>query len=453
MSSANNPIRSSSRSRLLLFGSVLLIGVIFLPGCILLHRHPGSTTTSVAPSAQPDRILLDEAMNEFKHGRYDVGRLTLQTLINTYPDSEYLSQAKLATANSYYKQGGISGLTEAEAEYKDFITFFPTAPEAPMAEYRAGMCHFRLMGKEDRDQTEAQEAATEFKQFLTQFPNSPLVVEVKGRLREAQEVLAEGDYEIAMFYYNREAWPAAESRLKDVAGNYPNFSEGDQVFWYLGQTLTHLNKKQEATPYYDRLVMEFPLSPLVVDAKQQLGEMHKPIPTPTKAMLARAEADATHHEHPDLLQRTFSVFSGAPDFSRTLRGPVVLGSPYQIQTEIAKLNGMQPPSTPAPAGRNALSAQTVSMASFASGKPIDPTPPKSTAASTPESSSSNSQSKESLTRPTNSSSTSSTASEGSSSSNSQKKEDLTHETNSSSTSSTAPEKKSGKFHFLKKLIP
>src|SRR5579875_1696644 len=134
-------ILSRRRQPSFLLCTALLLSVILLRAC-LFHRHRGSLGTAVPDCAQPGKVLLQKALNEFKHGRYDVGRLTLQTLMNTYPDSEYLSQAKLAIADSYYKQGGISGLTEAEAEYKDFITFFPTAPEAPMAEYRAGMCHF-----------------------------------------------------------------------------------------------------------------------------------------------------------------------------------------------------------------------------------------------------------------------------------------------------------------------
>ena len=146
------------------------------------------------PGDQPDKILFEKATNEIKHNRYDVGRLTLQTLINTYPDSEYLSRAKLAIADSYYDEGGVSGLTQAEAEYKDFITFFPTAPEAPQAQYRVGMAHFRLMAKADRDQTEARLAEAEFKEFLLKYPDSPVMPRVKARMREAQQVLAEGEY-------------------------------------------------------------------------------------------------------------------------------------------------------------------------------------------------------------------------------------------------------------------
>jgi outer membrane protein assembly factor BamD len=417
-------ILSRRRQPSFLLCTALLLSVIFLPAC-LFHRHRGSLATSVPNGAQPDKVLLQKALNEFKHGRYDVGRLTLQTLMNTYPDSEYLSQAKLAIADSYYKQGGISGLTEAEAEYKDFITFFPTAPEAPMAEYRAGMCHFRLMGKADRDQTEARQAETEFKEFLVKYPQNPLMPEVKARLREVQEVLAQGDFEIAQFYYIRGAWPAAESRYKEIVDNYPNFSQGDRVFWNLGQTLVHLNKKREAVPYYDRLIMEFPLSPLVKNAQQQLAEMHEPIPKPTRAMLARAEADAARHSHRNIFEQALGAFSSAPDFSETLHGPVVLGSPNQIQVKIAKLNGNLKTPQPSPsAGHNTLGAETASMASLNSGKPVDPLP---------------------LGSGSNSSASNSNAS-------GKTQQNVTNQ-NETASSSSPPPKKQGRFHFLKKFIP
>ncbi len=81
----------------------------------------------------------------------------------------------MAIADSYYDEGGVSGFTQAEAEYKDFITFFPTAPEAPEAQYRVGMSHFRVLAKADRDQTEALLAEAEFKEFLREYPDGPLI--------------------------------------------------------------------------------------------------------------------------------------------------------------------------------------------------------------------------------------------------------------------------------------
>jgi outer membrane protein assembly factor BamD len=69
-------------------------------------------------SAEPDKVLYDRALNDLKAGRYTEGRLALQTLINTYPDSEWLAKAKLSVADSYYKEGGTSNTTQAVSEYR-----------------------------------------------------------------------------------------------------------------------------------------------------------------------------------------------------------------------------------------------------------------------------------------------------------------------------------------------
>ena len=45
---------------------------------------------------QPDKVLFDKAIKDMERGRYEVARLTLQTLMNTYDTSEYLAKAKLA---------------------------------------------------------------------------------------------------------------------------------------------------------------------------------------------------------------------------------------------------------------------------------------------------------------------------------------------------------------------
>jgi outer membrane assembly lipoprotein YfiO len=179
---------------------VAVLTGVFLPGCLFHREGHTDLATAINPGDQPDKILFEKASNEIAHGRYDVGRLTLQTLINTYPDSEYLAKAKLAIADSYYEEGGVSGYTQSEVEYRDFITFFPTAAEAPEAQYRIGMAHFRLMAKADRDQSEAVLAEAELKEFLVKYPDNPLVVRVKARLRETQEVLGQGEFETASFY-------------------------------------------------------------------------------------------------------------------------------------------------------------------------------------------------------------------------------------------------------------
>lgn len=341
---------------------LILILLMTLPGCIF-RRH--REEVDLNPGDQPDKILYEKATREIQRSRFEVGRLTLQTLINTYPDSEYISKAKLAIADSYYNQGRTSGLTQAEAEYKDFITFFPTAPEAPEAQFRAGMAHYRMMSKSDRDRSEAKLAELEFKEFLLKYPDSTVMPRVKARLRQVQEVLAQGDYKIAQFYYAKRAYPAARARFQVIAESYPNFSQADAALWQLGKSLEALRRPKEAAVYYSRVITEHPLSSYVDPVKERLTALKQPIPRPTRAILARAQADATKRSGKDLFQKLGGFLSSSPDVSATRPGPVRLGSPKPGPVEVASGSQGAP-------GVGTLVVQPVGADALKSGTAVNP---------------------------------------------------------------------------------
>ena len=150
-------------------------------------------------SKQPDKVLFDRAMDAMKHSRYDVARLTLQTLINTYPDSEFIARAKLSLADSWYDEGGAASRTEAENEYNDFKTFSRTCPKRPEAQLKIANIHFQQMEKPDRDYTHAMRAEEEYRNMITQFPDSKLVPEAKRKLMQVQELLASREFEVGRF--------------------------------------------------------------------------------------------------------------------------------------------------------------------------------------------------------------------------------------------------------------
>ena len=187
-----------------------------------------------ADAKLPDKQLYDKAVDATRRGHFDVARLDLQTLLNTYPDSQYLMRAKLAIADSWYKEGGTPALTQAESEYKDFITFFPNAPEAAEAQMRVGDIYFRQMDKPDRDYAKATHAEEEYRLMLQQFPESTLVPQAKQRLREVQEVMATRESDIAGFYATHNNWPATIARYQTVVDTYPQFSHMDDVLVGLG---------------------------------------------------------------------------------------------------------------------------------------------------------------------------------------------------------------------------
>src|ERR1022692_3266349 len=84
-----------------------LIAVAALAGLLSscgLRRHKYADPIT-KNTEQPDKVLFDRAINDIEHSRYEIARLTLQTLINTYDSSEFLAKAKLAIADSWFREG------------------------------------------------------------------------------------------------------------------------------------------------------------------------------------------------------------------------------------------------------------------------------------------------------------------------------------------------------------
>jgi outer membrane protein assembly factor BamD len=286
--------------------------------------------TDPASSAQPDKILYDRALEDIKHGRFTEGRLSLQTLINTYPDSEYLAKAKLTVADSYYKENGTSNLTQAVAEYKDFITFFPFLEEAAYAQMQVGMAHYKMMEKSDRDSSQAQMAEDEFQAMLLKYPQSPFAPQAEQRLREVQEVLADGEYKIAHFYYTKQDYNASAARILEVVNRYPLYSQSDEALWMLGDIYSRvkmnprINEDQRnywnalSGKVYAQIVEQYPLSPRAQEAKGRLKQMGLPGPAPNPDAVIRMQKERDYekqHHESALMKGPKNMLHGAPDVS------------------------------------------------------------------------------------------------------------------------------------------
>ena len=108
---------------------------------------------------QPDKVLFDKAINDIEHGRYEVARLTLNTLINTYDTSEFLAKAKLAIADSWYREGGAHGLAAGGSRIQGFHPVLSDhGGSGGIAEASICDIHFRQMDKPDRDPNKALRA-------------------------------------------------------------------------------------------------------------------------------------------------------------------------------------------------------------------------------------------------------------------------------------------------------
>ena len=98
--------------------ALVLVTLIAASSCGFRHKKYDNPITQATD--QPDKILFDKAIKDIEKGRYEIARITLNTLLNTYESSEFAAKAKLAVADAWYREGGTRGFSQAEAEYKDF---------------------------------------------------------------------------------------------------------------------------------------------------------------------------------------------------------------------------------------------------------------------------------------------------------------------------------------------
>src|SRR5262249_30651566 len=158
---------------------------------------------------------------------------------------------------------------------------------ASYAQLQVGMSHYARMEKPDRDRTEALAAESAFQILLQKYPDGPIADQGKQRLREVQEVIAEGDMRIAQYYFIRGADRSAVGRLQRLATRYPLYSQADRVQWELATLYErHGGGAEQATQFYARIIRDYPLSDLVPAAKEKLEKYKIPIPDPDPEALA-----------------------------------------------------------------------------------------------------------------------------------------------------------------------
>ena len=283
-------------------------------------------------SKQPDKELYDKAMVALKKGRYDVARLDLQTLLNTYPESEYRMRAKLSVGDTWFKEGGSAALTQAEAEYEDFITFFPNTPEAAEAQMKVADIYYQQMEKPDRDFTNAQQSEEQYRKMINMFPDSTLIPRAKQRLRDVQEVLAEREAQIGFYYGSRENYNAAIARLDTVADTYPLYSKSDQVLIAIGDAYAgqahgiqiapglpgavrerlRAIYEDKAAAAYAKVITRYPMAPHVEDARDRLVAMNRPVPEPTDTAIAESDAEERSRQPLHFTDKTLDIIKRGP---------------------------------------------------------------------------------------------------------------------------------------------
>jgi outer membrane protein assembly factor BamD len=240
-----------------------------------------------------DLELLHDGIKAIIIGRYEQGRMLLNTMINTYSDSPLIKISKLAIADSFYLEGGSKALEQADVEYIDWLQFFPDDPLSDDVMIKRAEIYLRQVQTADRATTQARIAERILKEVLRRFPTSDNRAVVEERLNEVQEILALHELKVARFYFDhREAPIAAQMRTEEILNNYPQFTRFDEALFVHAMAMKNQEDTETASRDLSRIVTSYPHSEFRERAEATLRKWGRPVPEPDPARLAEAPPES-----------------------------------------------------------------------------------------------------------------------------------------------------------------
>lgn len=242
---------------------------------LLLLAACSSNAPVTAGPGEADQILLDRGNAALKDKSWTRARTYFSELLESYPQSPLRAEAKLGVGDSFLGENNSASYVYAQNEYREFLAFYPTNQKADYAQMQLGMVHFNQMLSPQRDQTETREAIKEFQTFVDRYPNSPLINQVKQRLREARDRQSDADMIVANFYLSIRLYNGAEPRYRHVLQTDPEYTRKDSLYFHLAETLEKTNKKPEALPYYERLLKEYEKSEYLEEATRRVDRLRQ----------------------------------------------------------------------------------------------------------------------------------------------------------------------------------
>jgi len=242
---------------------------------MMISLNCGKKDTELTPEvASSDEALFDLG-KKYQKKDPERARLYFRQLIDSFPKSFYAQQAKLAIADTYFSKADEGNMILASSEYREFIQLYPYSPRAAYAQYQIGMTFYRKALKPGRDQTKTQQALAEFKKVIATYPLSEEAKSAQEKIKDCEERLAAHISEIGRFYYRRNSFQAAVSRLNEIITTFPNYSKMDEVYFYLADSYFQWNKVDESIPYFTKLISDFPESKYAEKAQRKMEEINQ----------------------------------------------------------------------------------------------------------------------------------------------------------------------------------
>lgn len=168
-----------------------------------------------------------QAEKNLAHKDYKKAVADLEALDGLYPFGPFAQQGQLESIYAYLKNDNPAlALAAAQA----YIRLYPRATNVDYAYYMQGYINFNMGGgwlqkrlgldRSSRDISNYNDAFSSFAMLLERFPDSPYAYDARIRMLFIRNIIANHEYEVAQFYWQRQAYVAAANRATGIIQHF-----------------------------------------------------------------------------------------------------------------------------------------------------------------------------------------------------------------------------------------
>ncbi|MDX2091449.1 MAG: outer membrane protein assembly factor BamD [Kofleriaceae bacterium] len=211
-----------------------------------------------------------------------------------FPFSKYAVLAELRLADAEF---GAEQYIEAIDSYRLFIKFHPTHEMVAngYTTYRIGEAYYKQLPGDfwlfppsyEKDQSSTEDAANELKKFLDTYPDSPYRAKAKEILVRVNKRLADHEWYVARYYWDRNKPMGTVIRLRRLLERYRGVGYDEEAMWLLGRAYVAVSMPDRARTIWNELVTKFPRSERAEDAREALSELRVAPAAPAGAPVPR----------------------------------------------------------------------------------------------------------------------------------------------------------------------
>ncbi len=259
---------------------LLLISTLALGAVIAIACGGGKAGTGAVEYSVSAQKNYDKGMEELERKDWLAASKYFAFIKTRFPYSKFAVLAELRLADA---ELGAEAFIEAIDSYRLFIKFHPTHEMVAngYAAYKIGEGFAAQLGSDfwlfppsyEKDQSSTEDAATELKTFLDKYPDSPYREKAQKILEQVGKRLADHEWYVARYYWDRGRPMATVLRLRRLLERYRGVGYDEEALWLLGRAYVAVGETARAKTTFQELVAKHPQHGKAADARAALSGM------------------------------------------------------------------------------------------------------------------------------------------------------------------------------------